>query len=301
MKQVDLKDLLEAGCHFGHQVTRSNPKAREFIFQEREGIHVIDLAKTREGLLAAGEYVRDLGARNGKILFLGTKRQAKGIIDEAIKTMRQDPKAGVLEDVFYVTERWTGGTFTNFEQMLKNYHKVKDLRSKLASNEEKAKYTKKEVGLWQKELAKLEKLYGGICDMQTVPDAIFIVDTHKEDLAVREATRRNVKTIGMVDTNADPSEIDYPIPANDDAVGSIKFIMDYIVEAWMEGKSTFAKASADKVKADEKEAAKAATKSDLVEGKAKEAKSDLASAKEVKVKKVKAEAKPKTTKKTASK
>lgn len=230
MREISLKELLEAGCHFGHQVTRQNPKAREFIFQARQGIHVIDLAKTKEGLEQAAAFVKTTASRGGTIIFVGTKRQAKGIVEEAVLRLGSG-QAGA----FVVIERWIGGTLTNFEEVYKNYAKLKDLRARLVNEEEKAKYTKKEVGLWNKERIKLEKLYGGVCDMEKLPDAVFIVDTHKEDLAVKEAARCGIPVIGIVDTNADPTVIDYPIPANDDAVGSLKLIIEYITEAWMEG------------------------------------------------------------------
>lgn len=232
MKDISLRELLEAGCHFGHQVTRQNPKAREFIFQAREGIHIIDLVKTREGLLAGANFVRDVATKGGIIVFVGTKRQARTIVEEAVK------KANGVDTqsrVFIVTERWIGGTLTNFEEVSKNYKKLKDLRARLQNEEEKAKYTKKEVGLWEKERVKLEKLYGGLSDITRLPDAVFIIDTHKEDLAVKEANRKEIPVVGIVDTNADPTVVDYPIAANDDAVGSIQLIVNYITDAWIEG------------------------------------------------------------------
>lgn len=230
MKDISLKELLEAGCHFGHQVTRQNPKAREFIFQAREGVHIIDLAKTKEGLEAASAFVKTVASQGGTIIFVGTKRQARGIVSEAVKKMQANGNS-----VFIVTERWIGGTLTNFEEVAKNYAKLKDLQARLASEEEKAKYTKKEVGMWDKKRQKLEKLYGGVCDLTKLPDVLFIVDTHKEDLAVKEANRTGVPVVGIVDTNADPTVVDYPIAANDDAVGSIQLIVDYIADTWVEG------------------------------------------------------------------
>lgn len=234
MREITLEELLEAGCHFGHQVTRQNPKAREYIFEARDGIHIIDLAKTKEGLEAAGVYVRDLAASGGSLLIVGTKRQAKPIIDEASKKAKGQNSS---DNLFYATNRWVGGTLTNYEEVFKNCKKLKDLREKLESQEEKAKYTKREIGLWGKERQKLEDLYGGIETMGKVPDALFIVDTHLEELAVKEAQRMEIKTVGITDTNSDPTGIDYPIPANDDAVGSIKLIVDYIIDAWIEGKN----------------------------------------------------------------
>ncbi len=244
MREITLKELLEAGCHFGHQVTRQNPKAREFIFQARQGIHVIDLVKTKEGLEAAAAFVKTQANQGGTIIFVGTKRQAKGIVEEAVKSV-----GGTGNGVFLVTERWIGGTLTNFEEVAKNYAKLKDLQARLQNDQEKAKYTKKEVGLWNKERIKLEKLYGGVYNMEKLPDAVFIVDTHKEDLAVKEAARCSIPVVGIVDTNADPTFIDYPIPANDDAVGSLKLIIEYITQAWVEGKNAKEKSKSEKPKA----------------------------------------------------
>lgn len=242
MRDISLKELLEAGCHFGHQVTRQNPRAREFIFQAREGIHIIDLAKTREGLLAAGKFVNEVAQKGGTIVFVGTKRQAKSIIGDSAK------RAGA----FVVTERWIGGTLTNRDEVNKNYRKLKDLRARLASEQERAKYTKKEVGLWEKERQKLEKLYGGMCDLDKLPDVLFIIDTHKEDLAVKEANKTGVQVVGIIDTNADPTVVDYPIPANDDAVGSLQLIINYIADAWIEGQKAEEKSQKQEVVAGEK-------------------------------------------------
>lgn len=234
MREITLEELLEAGCHFGHQVTRSNPKARDFIFEARDNIHIIDLAKTKEGLEAAASYILSIAKKeDSSLVVIGTKRQARGIIEESVR-LAQDKGCG--SGLFYVTNRWIGGTLTNFSEVAKNYKKLKDLTTRLQDEEEKAKYTKKEVGLWEKERQKLERFYGGVADMPKIPDALFIVDTHLEDLAVREAQRMEVTTVGIVDTNADPALIDYPIPANDDAVGSIKLIVSYIIDAWIEGR-----------------------------------------------------------------
>lgn len=237
MRDISLKELLEAGCHFGHQVTRQNPRAREFIFQAREGVHIIDLAKTKEGLEQAGAFVKTTASQGGTIVFVGTKRQAKKMLEEAAK------RAGA----YVVSERWIGGTLTNRDEVLKNYKKLKDLRARLQSDEEKAKFTKKEVGLWDKKRIKLEKLYAGIADLEALPDVLFIVDTHKEHLAVKEANRMSVPVVGIVDTNADPTVVDYPIAANDDAVGSLELIINYIADAWMEGQK-----EKDKIQTEEK-------------------------------------------------
>src|SRR3990167_1080334 len=265
MRDITLKELLEAGCHFGHQVTRQNPKAREFIFQAREGVHIIDLAKTRENLIAAGEFVQTVAKNGGTIVFVGTKRQARSIVLEAAKKARSASSGQAA--VFVVTERWVGGTLTNIDEVTKNYKKLHDLRAKLVSDEEKAKYTKKEVGMWDKERVKLDKFYAGIADLTGLPQAIFIVDTHKEDLAVREANRTGVPVVGIVDANADPTKVDYPIPANDDAVGSVQLIVDYITDAWLEGKK-----EGEKVRVKAEETAKKEEEKAQEEIKKKEAK-----------------------------
>ena len=227
MRQVTLEELLEAGCHFGHQVTRSTPKAREFIYEVRDNIHIIDLAKTKQGLEDAGAFIKDLASRNGTLIIVGTKRQARGIVEEEIKR---------APELFYIINRWVGGLMTNFSEVSKNFEKLKTLSQNVKDETLKAKYTKKEIGLWEKERQKLERIYGGVAALKQKPDAIFVIDSHLENLAVREAIRMGVTTVAIVDTNADPDLIDYPIPANDDAVGSIKLITNYIVDAWIEGR-----------------------------------------------------------------
>ena len=238
MREISLEELLEAGCHFGHQVTRSNPKARDFVFEARDNIQIIDLAKTKEGLDEAAVFVKSLGQRGGKPLVVATKKQAKDIVEAEALRVREllnNLNTASGESLFYITQRWIGGILTNFSEVSKNFQKLDDLKSKLVSEEEKAKYTKKEIGLWDKERQRLESFYGGISLMKEKPDAIFIVDSHLEDLAVREANNTGVETVAIVDTNADPYAIDYPIPANDDAVGSIKLIVSHILDAYAEG------------------------------------------------------------------
>ncbi len=238
MKQITLEELLEAGCHFGHQVTRSNPKSRDFVFENRDNIQIIDLTKTKEGLDEAIEFVRRLGERGESLLVVGTKRQAKPIIDEEItrvKELLKDDKFNSVSKLFYITQRWIGGVLTNFGEVSKNFKKLTDLEEKLRNPEEKAKYTKKEIGQWEKERQRLDSFYQGIVGMQQKPDCLFIVDSHLENLAVREASSVGVPTVAMVDTNADPYLIDHPIPSNDDAVGSIKLIVSAIMDAWVEG------------------------------------------------------------------
>jgi small subunit ribosomal protein S2 len=229
MREITLEELLEAGCHFGHQVTRSNPKARDFIFEARDGIHIIDLAKTKEGLDEAAAFVRDLASKNGVMVVVGTKRQARAIVQEEVLRAND-------ANLFYITNRWVGGLLTNFQEVSKNFKKYADYVTDLQDDEVKARYTKKEVGGWEKEKNKLENLYGGVAKITKKPEALFIIDSHLENLAVREALATHVPTVALVDTNADPAIIDYPIPANDDAVGSVRLIVSYIIDAWIEGR-----------------------------------------------------------------
>jgi small subunit ribosomal protein S2 len=238
MKQISLEELLEAGCHFGHQVTRGNPKARDFVFEARDNIQIIDLTKTKEGLDTAANFAKILGQKGGSLLVVGTKRQAKPIIDEEvtrIKDLLKTDKPDSIDKLLCITQRWVGGILTNFGEVSKNFKRLEDLNEKLANPELQQGYTKKEIGLWEKEKQKLELFYSGISKMQQKPDALFIIDSHLENLAVREAQATGVPTIAIVDTNADPYVIDYPIPANDDAVGSIKLIASHILDAWAEG------------------------------------------------------------------
>jgi small subunit ribosomal protein S2 len=232
MKTVSLEELLEAGCHFGHQVSRQNSKAKEYIFEARDKIHIIDLEKTKEGLEDAGKFVKEVGRKNGTLLVLGTKRQAESVLAEERKRMETEG----VEGLYYVTKRWIGGTLTNFSEVTKNFKKLKDLTIKLKDPKERAKYTKKELSDWDKERAKLEAFYGGIADMPAVPSAVFIIDTHLEHVAASESLRAGIPTVGITDTNADPTIITHPIPANDDAVGSLKLIISYIFDSWSEGR-----------------------------------------------------------------
>lgn len=232
MKEITLEELLEAGCHFGHQVTRQNPKARDFIFEARDGIHIIDLEKTKRELEEAAKFIKEVAKRGGSLLILGTKRQVQPVLDEEIKRLDKEG----INDIFWVKKRWIGGTLTNFAEVSKNFRKLKDFEKWLNDDEEKAKYTKREIGEWEKEKQKLEDYYGGVASLSKIPDVLFVIDTHLEDLAVREALIMNIKTVGITDTNSDPTIIDYPIPANDDAVGSLKLIIRYILDAWTEGK-----------------------------------------------------------------
>ncbi len=249
MRTVSLEELLEAGCHFGHQVSRQNSKAREYIFEARDGIHIIDLEKTKEGLEDAAKFVKDVARKNGTLLVLGTKRQAIGVLEEAQKKVQAEGVNGV----YFVTKRWIGGTLTNATEVAKNYKKLKDIAEKLKDPQARTKYTKKELSDLDKLRQKLQGFYGGIAEMSGAPDAVFIIDSHQEHVAAREAKKAGIPTVGIVDTNADPTIIDYPIPANDDAVGSVKLLTDYIFDAWIEGRKNPVKQEAEESKDKAKE------------------------------------------------
>ncbi|MEK7534410.1 MAG: 30S ribosomal protein S2 [Patescibacteria group bacterium] len=249
MREITLEQLLEAGCHFGHQVTRSNPKARDFIYEARDNIHIIDLVRTKQCLEEGATFIKSLAEKEGSsLIIVGTKRQAKNIVEEEVKKAK---------DLFYISNRWVGGLLTNFDEVSKNFKKLKELSDRLQNEELKAKYTKKEIGLWAKEKEKLEDLYGGVVLLTKKPDALFIIDSHLEELAVREAIRMGVTTVAIVDTNADPDLIDYPIPANDDAVGSIKLITSYIIDSWIEGRKNLLSKVQVKAEEESKEEQKA--------------------------------------------
>jgi small subunit ribosomal protein S2 len=222
---VALKDLLEAGCHFGHQSRRWNPKMKPYLFTKRDGIHIFDLVQTKVGLEKACEFVKDWVAQGKEIVFVGTKRQAQAIIKEEAQ------KCGMP----YVSTRWLGGTITNWEMIKKSIDRLHDLKKKKEEGEFK-EYTKKENLLIDREIVRLEKFFGGIAKLEELPEAIFVVDTKREEAAVKEACKKQVKVVAIVDSNSDPDMVDYVIPANDDAVKSIKLIVQKIAEAVEEGK-----------------------------------------------------------------
>lgn len=248
MRDITLEELLVAGCHFGHQVNRRNPKADEYIFEVRSNIHIINLEKTREGLIEAGAYLKELASNNGYIVMVGTKRQARQVVKDEVARAKELGAAGI----FYVTFRWIGGTLTNFSEVSKNFKKLRELTDLLNSGK-KGEYTKRELLLFERERDKLKLLYEGIVDLDRIPDALVIIGTQLEGTAVAEAISNRIKTVGIVDTNADPAPIDYPIPANDDAVGSIKLITSYLTDAWIEGAKIGAKKKEDAAKEEEKE------------------------------------------------
>jgi small subunit ribosomal protein S2 len=213
MQEVGLSQLLEAGVHFGHQTRRWNPKMKQFIFTERNGIHIIDLRKTLDRLQAAQQAVREVVLRGERVLFVCTKKQLRGIIEQEAQ------RCGA----FYVTERWLGGMLTNFQTIRKQIRRLKELERGQEENAFEF-YTKKERLLLERERLKLDKYLAGVKDMGRLPGAVFIVDAKRETIAVREASRLGVPVIAITDTNADPDLINYPIPGNDDAIRSVQLI-----------------------------------------------------------------------------
>jgi len=222
---VTMKELLEAGVHFGHQTRRWNPKMKEFIFGERNGIYILDLQKTLRLFQEALQYVQDLATQGRTILFVGTKRQAQEAIAEEAQ------RCGMP----YVTERWLGGLLTNFVTVRKSLDRLKELES-MSSDGRHERLTKKEVAHLEKERGKLEKNLQGVKGMKTVPDAIFVIDTRKESIAVAEARKLKVAVVGVVDTNCDPDEVDYVIPGNDDALRAIRLFAGRTADAVLQGK-----------------------------------------------------------------
>jgi small subunit ribosomal protein S2 len=223
---ISMKALLEAGVHFGHQTRRWNPKMKPFIFQERNGIYIIDLQKTVVMMREVYAAVRQM-ARDGKvILFVGTKKQAQDVVKEEAE------RAGT----FYVNERWLGGTLTNFATIQRRIARLRELEG-LKAQGTFDKLPKKEVAKLTDELEKLERFLGGIKDMHRLPDAVFIVDPKKERIAVLEARKLKIPIIAVIDTNCDPDEIDYPIPGNDDAIRAVKLMVSKIADAIIEGRT----------------------------------------------------------------
>jgi small subunit ribosomal protein S2 len=245
--EVDLKDLLEAGSHFGHQARRWNPKMKKFIYAERDGVHIFDLLQTGPLLETAMEQLRDMVRAGKEVVFVGAKRQAKAIVRE------EATKAGAP----YVTERWLGGMLTNWEEMEKRLKKLSRLKKQREAGELAKKYTKLEQSRSDKEIERLDRFFGGIETLTKRPDALFIVDTHREKTAVYEAGKVGATVFGMIDSNADPEGVDYPIPANDDAVRSIKLVVEKMAGAYADGKLMKAKDAPQQpaVKPEVKEAA----------------------------------------------
>ena len=240
--QVSLKELLESGVHFGHQTRRWNPKMKEYIFGERNGIYIIDLQKTHRLFLDALQFVQELAAQGRTILFIGTKRQAQEAITEEAQ------RCGMP----FVTERWLGGLLTNFVTVRKSLDRMKELELMSADGRQE-RLTKKEVARLEKERTQLEKNLSGIKGMKNTPDAVFVIDTRKESIAVAEARKLKIPVIGVVDTNCDPDEVDLVIPGNDDALRAIRLFAGRIADSILAGRglreAKLAEAVGDKAEA----------------------------------------------------
>ena len=225
MAVVAMKQLLEAGVHFGHQTRRWDPKMAEYIFQARNGIHIIDLQKTSKKIDEAYSFVKEQAEEGKTVLFVGTKKQAQECVKEAAE------KSGM----YYVDQRWLGGMLTNFDTIRTRVQRLKDLE-KMQEDGTFDVLPKKEVILLKKEMEKLERNLGGIKDMEEIPGVIFLVDPKKEHIAVLEAKKLGIPVIGLVDTNCNPEEVDYAIPGNDDAIRAVKLITDVMANAIIEGR-----------------------------------------------------------------
>lgn len=223
MAVISMKQLLEAGVHFGHQTRRWNPKMEKYIFTERNGIYIIDLQKTVRKVEEAYNFVKSIAENNGTILFVGTKKQAQDSVKEEAE------RCGM----FYINQRWLGGTLTNFETIQKRINRLHELE-RMAEDGTFEVLPKKEVILLNKEKSRLDKFLGGIANMKRIPDALFVIDPRKERIAVAEARKLGIPIIGIVDTNCDPDEIDVVIPGNDDAIRAVKLLTSKMADAVIE-------------------------------------------------------------------
>jgi small subunit ribosomal protein S2 len=239
-----IKQLLEAGSHFGHSRSRSNPKMKKFVFGERSKIYIIDLEKTVDRINKAKNFLRDVASRGEYVLFVGTKKQAQDIIVENAQ------RSGM----YFVKDRWLGGTLTNFKTIRNSIKRLKLIEAMEQDGTFDA-ITKKEKAILVKEREKLRKNLQGLAEMKQMPGAMFVIDAKKEEIAVKEAKKLSIPVVAVLDTNANPDLIDYPIPANDDAMRSIKIITELVTESILEGKKEFEQAEFDKKSADEKQEA----------------------------------------------
>lgn len=225
MSVISMKQLLEAGVHFGHQTRRWNPKMKKYIFTERNGIYIIDLQKTVKKVNAAYKYVREIAENGGTVLFVGTKKQAQ----ESVK------EEATRSGMYFVNQRWLGGTLTNFKTIRQRINRLKSIE-RMEEDGTFEVLPKKEVVNLLKEKERLVKFLGGIKDMTKLPDALFVIDPRKEKIAIAEARKLHIPIIGIVDTNCDPDEIDYVIPANDDAIRAVRLLTAKMADAILEGK-----------------------------------------------------------------
>jgi small subunit ribosomal protein S2 len=231
---ITMKELLEAGVHFGHQTRKWNPKMKEYIFGERNGIHIIDLQKTLKLFKEASRFVADLAASNKNILFVGTKRQAQEAISEEARRC----------EMFYINQRWLGGLLTNNVTIQKSIQRLRDLDT-MSTDGRYEMLTKKEVGKLERERKHLEQNLAGIKEMRGLPDAIFVIDSNNEEIAVREARKLAIPVVAVVDTNCNPDHVNYPIPGNDDALRAIRLFTSKIAEAVIEGRQLAAAQATD--------------------------------------------------------
>lgn len=236
-----MQQLLEAGVHFGHQVRRGHPQMKTFIYGERDGVHILDLAKSEERLRQAAQAAFDLGKMGKIMLLVGTKKQAKDIIESLAKETKTP----------YLTSRWLGGLLTNFEELRKNFKKLNDLEKEKDTGQ-LSRYTKKEQLLIDRKLKKFNNQFGGIADLEKIPDALFLIDSHQEKTAIKEAIKMGVLLIGLSDTNSDPTLLDYPIPANDDGIKSIKLIAETVIHSYGQGKKAITQRQETKPKKEKK-------------------------------------------------
>lgn len=225
MPDVSLKTLIETGAHFGHQTKRWNPKMAEYLYGDKEGVHIFDLVKTKALLDEALNFLKEAAKAKKTILFVGTKKQAK----EKIKSVALETES------FYINERWLGGIITNFAQIKKTTQKLTDYKKGMESGEFKNR-TKKERLLIEREIDKLQKFFGGLIGMEQTPDVLVIIDVKREATAVKEALFKGIDTVALVDSNSDPTNIDYPVPMNDDASKAVEYVLDLIRDAVLEGK-----------------------------------------------------------------
>lgn len=228
MPDLSLLDLLQSGAHFGHKTSRWNPKMKPYIFTTRNDIHILDLEKTKRGLLKAASAAADIASKGGNILFIGTKRQSRDIVK------KQALECGMP----FINVRWLGGTFTNFKTIQKTVRKLEKLHELKASGELETRYTKKERLLIEREIEKLEKLFEGIKGMRRLPEAVFIADVNYDDIALTEAKKAGVKIVAIVDSNSNPDNIDFVIPCNDDATQAIELVVGFVAQAIKEAKAT---------------------------------------------------------------
>lgn len=227
MKDVSLLDLLKSGAHFGHKTSRWNPKMKPYIFTVRNDIHILDLEKTKKGLLKAASFATDVASKGGTILFIATKRQSRDIVRAAAQACGMP----------YVNVRWLGGTFTNYRTIQKTIRKMEKLMEQQNGENYNQRYTKKERLLIDREVEKMNKLFAGIKDLRRMPEAVFIADINHDDIALKESIKMKIKIIGVVDSNSNPDVVDYAIPANDDATQAIELVSTVIAGAINEGKA----------------------------------------------------------------